>query len=224
MKTKLLTILFILCAPASSALFAQETERASERPRPSREQMRERMVQHFDKDGDGMLNEQERQAAQVAMQARRQEMQNRRRGQGEGEQVQRRQGQGQGEQVQRRRGQAEGNQAQRGRRGAEGQGQRFGGQEQGSPPRGLERQRGDQGQAKQRPSQEERRARILQRFDANGDGQLDEFERATLKGAIEERRAQTGQERPIREAKRGRGPQERESANAPRSDRRQLPR
>ena len=222
MKTKLLTILFILCAPASSALFAQETERASERPRPSREQMRERMVQHFDKDGDGMLNEQERQAAQVAMQARRQEMQNRRRGQGEGEQAQRRQGQG--EQVQRRRGQAEGNQAQRGSRGAEGQGQRFGGQEQGSPPRGLERQRGDQGQAKQRPSQEERRARILQRFDANGDGQLDEFERATLKGAIEERRAQPGQERPIREAKRGRGPQERESANAPRSDRRQLPR
>jgi uncharacterized membrane protein YebE (DUF533 family) len=126
--------------------------------------------------------------------------------------------------VQRRRGQAEGNQAQRGRRGAEGQGQRFRGQEQGSPPRGLERQRGDQGQAKQRPSQEERRARILQRFDANGDGQLDEFERATLKGAIEERRAQTGQERPTREAKRGRGPQERESANAPRSDRRQLPR
>ncbi|MDA0667357.1 MAG: hypothetical protein O3A95_02575 [Planctomycetota bacterium] len=216
MKTKLLSILFILGASGSSELLAQETERPFERPRPSREQMRERLVQHFDKNGDGMLNEQERQAARVAMQARRQEMQNRRRGQPEGEQVQRRRGQPEGEQP-------EGEQAQRrGRAGQQGQG--FRGQEQGPPPQSLGRQRGNQGQARQRPSQEERRAGILQQFDANGDGQLDEFERATLKEAMEKRRAQSGQERPTREARRGRGPQERESANAPRSDRRQCPR
>ena len=279
MKTEILTLLFLLGASGSGQLLAQETERQSPPPRPSREQMHERLLQQYDTDGDGVLSKQERQVARAERPAQRQarggpqegeRMQGRRgpaegerfegrRGPIEGERAQGPRGQGrrgpiQNEGLRERRGPAEGERMQRRRGPAEGQefggqrrrpndfeGQRFQGrrgpaggeqlqgqrrpraQEQGQaqqrPGRG-----GDQGNRQQRPTKEERRARLMQHFDTNRDGVLDEVERTALKEAMESLRAQTGEQRPNREARQGRGRQERESANAPRSDRRQFPR
>lgn len=287
MNTKLLTLIFLLGASGSGQLFAQRTERQTPQPRPSREQMEERLLKHFDKDGDGVLSQLEREAAHQEIQMLRQERHMRRGDQSEGERMpprrgqiegERRQGRGgsvEGEQLQRRRAQpeggnqqrargprgqdqglerpnrerrgpAEGEQLQRRRGQSEGEGlqrqRRARGQEQGLERPNRERQgleqrgqgRGqaqqrptrerDQARGDQRPTREERRARIMQHFDANGDGQLDEIERARLHEAMQSRRGQTNQERPTQGARQGRGRQGRESANAPRSDRRQFPR
>ncbi len=65
--------------------------------------------------------------------------------------------------------------------------------------RGEGRQRG--GEERQRPSKEE----ILKRFDANGDGTLDETEKARLRAAVEARRSELGKRQKEGRVKGGRG-------------------
>lgn len=65
--------------------------------------------------------------------------------------------------------------------------------------RGEGRQRG--GEERQRPSKEE----ILKRFDTNGDGKLDETEKARLREAVEARRSELGKRKKEGKVKGGRG-------------------
>jgi len=233
MKTKLLTILILLGAYASSNLLAQENTRQfprerqtaqpretkrpqqGERQRPSREEMRKRMLQYFDADGDGQLSQVERKTAGEVMQARRAKMQQRHEAGGEvgsrDAQIQRG-----NRRFQRQNGE--------GQRSAQDQ---RGYREFQRGPRQQRRQSAQQGerrQGQQGPSQEERRARMLQYFDANGDGQLDEHEKKAMHEAMQKRRAAHEGSGPTREAKQERGRRGHESGDAPRFGRRQFQR
>ena len=132
---------------------AEEGAADSEGGKPGRAQMRERILQRFDADGDGQLSEDERAEARAA----RERMQRDGRG-GKGR------GKGQGQ------GRARG--PERGERGFEGRGpEGRGPQGRGPQGRGQRGPRGEQGRRPPNPEQ------LFQRFDADGSGELslDEF-------------------------------------------------
>lgn len=106
---------------------------------------------------------------------------------------------------------------------------------QNDGPRGERLQRQKSQQERVAPKQErhrdrsgeraERRQRILERFDANGDGRLDETERAALRAAAEKMRAQRGEKQgrrdgQVRERREGAERKERGKAGE-RAERRQ---
>ncbi|MGB0951885.1 MAG: hypothetical protein ACPG31_01550 [Planctomycetota bacterium] len=240
MNIKLLSFLFLLGTAGATDLSAQEKGPRGKRfqqgtqqqgqtgqQRPDREARRQQMLERFDLDGDGKLNEQERQALRAAAAQRHQEQgaqgQARRRGaEGrEGARGQRRQGDGQAQRPSREQvlkqfdtdGDSKLNEAERQalhqavqqRRGAQGQ----------RKQQGQFRQQGPQG------DREQRRAQLMKTFDANQDGQLDEFERQALRETMKKRRAAQGQGQGLNpEARQGRVRQGRESGDAPQSDRR----
>jgi len=195
--------------------------------RPSREQMREHLIQRFDRDGDGQLSQEERGEARQAVQARRQEMQNSGRGnqtpnRGDGVRGRRRQSEDfRGRRLQ--------NQGQATGRLERGQREEFERRSERGQREGAERnpRNGEgRGQLQKGNTQEVRRARILQHFDANQDGKLDEHERVALQEAMQKRRAEMQRQEPnsTRGARQERGRQGRENAGAPRSGHRQFPR
>ena len=188
-----------------------------ERQRPSKEEI----LKRFDANGDGTLDETEKARLRAAVEARRSELgkrkkegkvkggrgEARRQGEARGGAERRAQGEarggakrdlprgGRGDVIQRERPQGEG--SRRGPRQGEAQRQRPG-QRQG------EGQRREQGppMGQRQDLRQQRRQELLQRFDANGDGQLNEQERQALKTAMEQRRAAQGEQRPQRRAQR----------------------
>jgi Ca2+-binding EF-hand superfamily protein len=138
---------------------------------------RRAILERFDEDGDGQLDEQERRQARRAMQRR---------------QAQRRPGQGQAPGARGQRGQRPTREELFRRFDTDGDGQ-LDEQERQRLRQEVQRHRarrggqgrmGDRGQTGQRPSREE----ILQRFDANGNGQLDPEERRQVRQAMQRRR------------------------------------
>lgn len=262
MNTKLLSILILLGSAGANELCAQE--KAPRDQRPDREAMRQQVLERFDLDGDGQLNQQEREAMHAARSKRSQEQGAQRQGRSQGQdraQGRRRGAQGQegqrGQGGQRRQRAEQGHrptreqvlqrfdadgdgqlnkaerqtmhqamQQQRAERGQQGQ---RGQQRRGQGQQGLERgqQRRGQSQQGQQGDREQRRAQLMKTFDANQDGQLDEFERQALREAMAKRRAAHGQadgEGLNPEAKQGRARQGRGNAGAPQSDLRRRPR
>ena len=195
--------------------------------RPSREQIREHVMQRFDRDGDGRLNQEESREARQAMQARRQEMQNSHRGNqtpNRGDELRSRRGQGEDFRGRRFQNQSEGT-----GRPERGQREEFERRPERGQREGVERlSRNGEGRGQNQPgdTQEKRRARILQHFDANQDGKLDQHERVALQEAMQKRRAEMQRQEPnsTRGARQERGRQGRENAGAPRSGHRQFPR
>lgn len=276
MNTKLLSILILLGSAGANELCAQE--KAPRDQRPDREALRQQVLERFDLDGDGQLNQQEREAMHAARSKRSQEQGAQRQGRSQGQdRAQGRRRGAQGQESQRgqggqRRQRAEqghrptreqvlqrfdadgdgqlnkaerqtmhqamqqqraerGQQGQRGqqRRGQGQQGLERGQQRRGQSQQGLERgqQRRGQGQQGQQGDREQRRAQLMKTFDANQDGQLDEFERQALREAMAKRRAAHGQadgEGFNPEAMQGRARQGRGNAGAPQSDLRRRPR
>ncbi|MHC4824121.1 MAG: hypothetical protein ACYTEP_08900 [Planctomycetota bacterium] len=172
----------------------QAPRKGQEQGRPDREARRRVILEKFDRDGDGRLNEQERESLRRAMQERR-----RQRGE-------------QGSGADRRR-QGEQRQATEERPGVE-RTPRFDRRRQGE---GETRRRGNpQGQRRSQAGMNpELLARILQRFDRNGNGQLDAEEREALHRAVQQRRADLNPGASSRRDRRARG-----SADAPPTDRR----
>ena len=67
MKNNLLTLTLILLAGTTLCALAEPPENSD---RPEKKQMRERMLKHFDKDGDGVLCDSEKTAMKTMMQER----------------------------------------------------------------------------------------------------------------------------------------------------------
>jgi len=77
MKYKWITALITAGLLCNGALMAEEEKKRGKgkgQGRPGGEEMRKKMLEQFDKDGDGTLNESEREAAKAAMQKRGAEM------------------------------------------------------------------------------------------------------------------------------------------------------
>ncbi|MHC4837702.1 MAG: hypothetical protein ACYTF3_05905 [Planctomycetota bacterium] len=179
MKILLTTFILLAAAPSLAAqndgprgerLQRQKSQQERVAPKQERHrdrsgeraERRQRILERFDANGDGRLDETERAALRAAaekMRAQRGEKQGRRDGQ-----------------VRER------------REGAE------------------RKERGEAGERGERRA--ERRQRILERFDIDGDGQLNDLEREALRKAIEERRAERGVEGQQRRV-RGQGQRER---------------
>ncbi len=123
-----------------SSLLLIATMSSCDIPIKGQQDKKQRLIERFDEDGDGMLNEQERAAARQAMGTR-------------------------------------GQKGPRGQRGAR-------------PMRGeTSEDSTSTGPAGKPKLTTEQKQRVLQRFDANGDGVLDEEERAHVKRALQQRRA-----------------------------------
>ena len=156
---RVLTASMALLVPLAMASLSSAQER--ERPRGPNPEMRQKMIEKFDKDGDGKLNEEERAAAREFMQER------------------------------------------RARRDGE-----------GGPPWARD------GERPQGPNPEMRQ-KMIEKFDKDGDGKLNEEERAAARKFMQERRAQRegkppwAKEGQADKPRRGDGPK----AGGPRGDR-----
>lgn len=245
MKRPLLSLTLLFLAGAGSTDLSAQEQRQKQQ-RPDREAMRQQILERFDLDGDGQLSETEREAMRAARAKRIQEQGGEARGRRPGAQGQDgargRRGAQQGEGAQKRPRRERGEQGQRPSReqmvkrfdtDGDGQlneaerqamrkaiqqrraehggkrGKRQGAGKEGRGP-GVGRGAGNQG------DREQRRAQLMKHFDANQDGQLDEFERQALREAMNKRRAQQGSGiNP--EAKQERVRQGRGNAGAPQS-------
>jgi hypothetical protein len=184
MKILLTTLLLLAAAPSLAAQTdgprgerLQRQKNQQERVAPQQErhrdrsgeraERRQRILERFDTNGDGRLDEAERAALRAAaeqMRAQRGEKQRRQR--------------------------------------PEGRERREGAERKERKERKECKERGKAGE------RAESRQRILERFDVDGDGRLNELEREALRRAIEERRAERGVEGQQRRV-RGQGQRER---------------
>ena len=240
MNIKLLSILLLLGSAGANELGAQEKGPRGQRfqqgaaqkqgqqgqQRPDREAKRQQILERFDLDGDGKLNQQEREALRAARGKHSQNGERAQRPTRE-QMIQRFDTDGDGKlnetERQAMRQVAQQRRGSRGRAGEQGQraprGRR--GQQQGElGEKNLQRGERLQKRIGQQGDREQRRAQMMQAFDANQDGQLDEFERQALREAIKKRRAAHRQSQGQGlnpEAKQGRARQGRGSADAPQS-------
>ncbi len=190
MKTTLI-LLALSLAPLSMAQDAPADADAPQQGRPDREQMHQRALEKFDKDGDGKLNEEERAEAKAFHQKRQAQGGE---GAAEGQRPQRPEGAEEGQEQRGPKGKkgqrpqrpegAEGTEEGKEQRGPKGKkGQRPEGAEEGQRPQRPEgaeegkEQRGPKGKNGQGPSH----ADAIKRFDKDGDGKLNDEERAEAK-------------------------------------------
>ncbi len=159
-KNIMKTILFASLIAASIS-FANTTENTDNAPSEKRGAHRAKMLEKFDADGDGKLNEEERAAAKKFREEN-------------------------GGKAKGPRGPKEG--AEGGPKGKGPKGPREGAEGARGPKEGAEG--GPKGKGPKGPRDPEKMKKILEKFDTDGDGKLSKEEREAMKAAIEAKRAE----------------------------------